>query len=92
MLGLFSCRGKGRWAGAGNRGVEHIVYVCVPFRAHCLCYLMKKDWDWRCMCHVWVRTEMCTEVWWGNLKDREHFEDLGVDGKIIQCVRKVAVH
>jgi hypothetical protein len=53
---------------------------------------MKKDWDWRCMGHVWVRREMCTEFWWGNLMQRDNLGDLGVDGNIIEWVRKVAVH
>jgi len=26
---------------------------------------------------------MYTEYWWGNVKDREHLEDLGVDGMAI---------
>ena len=26
---------------------------------------------------------MCTEFWWGNLRERDHGEDRGVDGKII---------
>jgi hypothetical protein len=27
-----------------------------------------------------------------NMRERDHLEDLGVDGRQIQCVRKVAVH
>ena len=26
---------------------------------------------------------MRTEFWWGNLKERNQFDDLGVDGRII---------
>jgi hypothetical protein len=29
------------------------------------------------------RTEACTGFWWGNLKVRDHWGDLGVGGKII---------
>jgi hypothetical protein len=38
----------------------------------------------------WVGHEACVgeeqlraEVWWGNLREREHFEDLSNDGGII---------
>jgi hypothetical protein len=27
--------------------------------------------------------EACTEFWWGNLRERDHWEDIGVDGRII---------
>jgi hypothetical protein len=26
---------------------------------------------------------MCTEFWWGNLRERDHSEDTDVDGRII---------
>jgi len=38
----------------------------------------------------WVRylarrgkVHVYTRVWWGNLREREHFEDPGLDGRII---------
>jgi len=32
---------------------------------------------------VWGRGEAYTGVWWGNLRERNHLEDPGVDGRII---------
>jgi len=29
------------------------------------------------------RREACTGFWWGNLRERDHFVDPGVDGRII---------
>jgi hypothetical protein len=34
-------------------------------------------------CGTWGREEMHTEFWWGNLRERDRLEDLGVDGRII---------
>jgi len=31
----------------------------------------------------WERGEMSTEFWWGNLKERDHSEDLCIDERII---------
>jgi hypothetical protein len=35
------------------------------------------------MWHVWGDKEMHAELWLGNLKERNHVEDLGVDGSMI---------
>jgi len=32
---------------------------------------------------VWERGEGYTGFWWGNLRERDHLEDLGIDGRII---------
>jgi hypothetical protein len=32
---------------------------------------------------VWGREEACTGFWWGNLRERDHLVDPGVDGRII---------
>ena len=29
------------------------------------------------------KREMYTEFWWGNLKERDNLEDIGVGGKLI---------
>jgi hypothetical protein len=30
-----------------------------------------------------VKGEMHTEIWWGNIKERRHVVDLGIDRRII---------
>ena len=35
------------------------------------------------MWRVWWRGEACTGFWWGNLRERDHLEDPGVDGRVI---------
>jgi len=35
------------------------------------------------MYHVWERGDMHTGLWWGNLRERDHLGDLGIDGSVI---------
>jgi len=35
------------------------------------------------MWRVWGRREAYTEFWWGNLKERDHVGDPGLDGRMI---------
>jgi hypothetical protein len=39
------------------------------------------------MWRVWGKGEVCTGVWWQNLRERDHWGDSDVDGKII--VRRI---
>ena len=32
--------------------------------------------------HVWGRSEVNAAFWWGNVKERDHLEDVRVDGMI----------
>jgi len=39
------------------------------------------------MLHAWMREEVRGEFRWGNMKDRDHLEDLLVNGSIIlKCI------
>ena len=35
------------------------------------------------MWHIWGIGEVCSGFWWGDLRERDHMEDLGLDGMII---------
>jgi hypothetical protein len=38
------------------------------------------------MWHVWVRGEVHTGLWWGNLREGDRLKDPSVDGRILECI------
>ena len=43
----------------------------------------QEEWYGQSMWHVWETGEVHTGFLWGDPREREHLEDLGVDGRII---------
>ena len=43
----------------------------------------REEWDGRAMWRVWRRGEVCTRFWLGNLRERDHWGDPDVVGRII---------
>jgi hypothetical protein len=35
------------------------------------------------MWHIWGREEVHAGIQWGSVKDRDHMQDLGVDGRVM---------
>jgi hypothetical protein len=44
---------------------------------------VQEGWDGPYLRHAWGRSWMHTRFWWGNLKERSHVEDVGIDKRII---------
>jgi hypothetical protein len=40
------------------------------------------------MWHIWGTEEVHIGCWWGDLMERGHLEDLGVDGRILKWILK----
>jgi hypothetical protein len=53
------------------------------------CRQIKKKWNGQGMWHVWETEGVHTVLWWGELREIDHLEDLGTDGRfILQWISK----
>jgi len=41
------------------------------------------------MWHVWVRRGWCIGFFWGNQREGDHWEDLGIDGWILGWISRM---
>jgi hypothetical protein len=56
--------------------------VCTPHPILCG-WWNREEWDGRGMWYVWRKGEKCTRCWWGNRRERDHWGDQDVGGRII---------
>jgi hypothetical protein len=65
------------------RNLYYFVYSFTEFN-YCLFNDAANNTEYgRGIYYVWGKSEVHTEFWWGNLRERNHFEDIGVDWRII---------
>ena len=78
---LLSIRGM-RWQGFGE---NYIMRSLMIYTVHPVLFgwWNLEEWDGRGTRHVWGRGEAYTGFWCGNLKERDHLVDPGIDGRII---------
>ena len=68
-------------AGGGESCLMSILITCIPHQT----FRVIRPRRMICGDHIalWGRGKLYTGFWWGNLRERDHLEDRGVDGRII---------
>jgi len=71
-----------RWQGNGESCITRSWMICTPYPLLCGWY-NRDEWDGQGMWRVWGRIELCKGCWWGSLRERDHWGNQDVDGRII---------
>ena len=53
--------------------------------------IKSKEYDRQGVLHVWGTGEVHTRFWLGDLRERDHLEDLGVGGRILKWILKSGI-
>jgi hypothetical protein len=78
---LKETSGPKRNEGSGEDYINWSFMICSPDQT-IFGRSNQEERDGRGMWHVCGRGEVHTGFWWGNLREREYFKDLSVDGRI----------
>ena len=68
--------------GGGENYTAKSFAICTPHQIS-FGWSNKEECNGQGMYHVWETEEVHTGVWWTDLRERDHFEDPGIDGRII---------
>jgi hypothetical protein len=67
----------------GNQRKPHYEELNDLYSSPNIIQVLKERMKWVGHVALWVREEVHTGFWWGNLRERDHLEDPNVDGRII---------
>jgi len=81
LRGIFGSRRDevtGEWRKLHNEELNDL--YCSPIIDR---VIKSRRMGWAGYVALWWREKMYTGFWWGNLRERDHLGDPGVDGRII---------
>jgi hypothetical protein len=76
----LSLRGT-RWQGSAKDYITRNLMICTPHQM-LFVWSNQEEWDGRGMWHVWRTGEEHKVFRWEGMREGDHLEDFGVDGKI----------
>jgi hypothetical protein len=66
--------------GSGEDYITRSFMICAPNQI----LFGQDEWDGQVVLHVWETAEIHTGLWFGDLRKRDHLENLGIDGENVK--------